>query len=165
MIDLSKLPATALTPDEREWLKDQAAALPEDALIVHIGVCRGASVMCSRAGNENAAIIGIDLKLHKFEGEQDAMTALVEVDSHSYRMDGLVDFLFIDGDHSEEGVTADIENWLPSVVGVVAFHDYGWSHLRWCAGVKAAVDKFDWEGAGYEQIDAPDSTRAYRRVE
>lgn len=162
MIDLRALPATALTMAEREWLRDQAAALPADAVIVHIGVDRGASVLCSRAGNPEAAIIGIDLDLGKFEGHQDSMTALVEVDSRRYAMDGEVDFLFIDGDHEEEGVKADIENWLPSVQGVVAFHDYGWSHLRWCAGVKAAVDKWDWEG--WEQVPAPDSIRAYRKA-
>jgi len=91
------------------------------------------------------------------------MMGLVEADSQDYEFDGPVDFLFVDGDHTEEGVTADNENWLPSVVGAVAFHDYGHSHLRWCAGVKAAVDKVDWAAAGFEQIPAPDSTRAYRR--
>jgi predicted O-methyltransferase YrrM len=37
--------------------------------------------------------------------------------------------LFIDGDHSYEGVSADIDAWLPHLRpgGVVAFHDVGWA--------------------------------------
>ncbi|MCS7261539.1 MAG: class I SAM-dependent methyltransferase [Anaerolineae bacterium] len=46
--------------------------------------------------------------------------------------------MFVDGDHSYEGVRSDIECWLPKVLegGVVAFHDY-----RWSPGVKKAVDE------------------------
>lgn len=37
-----------------------------------------------------------------------------------------IDFLLVDGDHSYEGVKADIESWLPLVKrrGTVWFHDY-----------------------------------------
>lgn len=37
-----------------------------------------------------------------------------------------IDFLLVDGDHSEEGVKADIDAWLPHVKrrGIVWFHDY-----------------------------------------
>jgi len=42
-------------------------------------------------------------------------------------MRGLVDLIFIDGDHSYEGCRADIEAWLPFLKfgGVMAFHDFG----------------------------------------
>jgi predicted O-methyltransferase YrrM len=49
-----------------------------------------------------------------------------------------IDFLFIDGDHSEAGVNQDWENWHRFVVpgGVVAFHDAstfpgGWPEADW----------------------------------
>ncbi len=47
-----------------------------------------------------------------------------------------VDFLFIDGDHSYEGVTADILAWFPKLSpgATVVFHDYGWAE-----GVRRAV--------------------------
>jgi hypothetical protein len=39
---------------------------------------------------------------------------------------GMVDFVFVDGDHSLEGVIKDIEAWKPRVNpgGIMAFHDY-----------------------------------------
>lgn len=41
-------------------------------------------------------------------------------------VDGSLDLVFIDGDHSYEGVRADIDAWLPKVRkgGVIAGHDY-----------------------------------------
>lgn len=44
--------------------------------------------------------------------------------------DGSVDFVFIDADHSYEGVKKDILAWLPKVKkgGVLSGHDYAW-HL------------------------------------
>lgn len=57
--------------------------------------------------------------------------------------DGSVDFAYIDGDHSYEGVRADLEAILPKLAerGVVACDDYhrrGW----WKNGVIRAVNEF-----------------------
>jgi predicted O-methyltransferase YrrM len=40
-----------------------------------------------------------------------------------------LDFLFIDGDHDEEAVEADLSAWLPKVKpgGILAMHDIGWA--------------------------------------
>ena len=40
-----------------------------------------------------------------------------------------VDFLFIDGDHTYEGVKSDVDNWIPKLndKATVIFHDIGWS--------------------------------------
>lgn len=53
--------------------------------------------------------------------------------------DNSIDFIFIDADHSESGVTRDIKAWLPKLKkgGVMAGHDYG--NPRY-SGVKKAVD-------------------------
>ena len=50
---------------------------------------------------------------------------------------GSVDFVFIDAEHTDAAVTADIAAWLPklSPSGIIAGHDYHWE------GVKAAVDR------------------------
>ena len=54
--------------------------------------------------------------------------------------DNSVDFVFIDGDHSYEGVKADIEAWWPKLKegGLIAGHDYG----NAAGVVKAVNEKF-----------------------
>jgi predicted O-methyltransferase YrrM len=54
--------------------------------------------------------------------------------------DGALDFVFIDGDHSYEGVKRDLAAWLPKVKpgGWLMGHDYG---NKPDGGVKRAVDE------------------------
>jgi predicted O-methyltransferase YrrM len=56
--------------------------------------------------------------------------------------DGSLDFVFIDADHSYEGVKADIEAWDPKVRegGYVIGHDYDFPKW-WGKQVKQAVDE------------------------
>lgn len=53
----------------------------------------------------------------------------------------LFDFVFIDADHSYEGVTADLAAWWPLIKtgGIFCGHDYGSDKYP---GVKRAVDEF-----------------------
>ena len=55
--------------------------------------------------------------------------------------DGTLDFVFIDADHSYEGVCRDIQAWLPKVKsgGWIGGHDYGDPAFP---GVERAVDVF-----------------------
>lgn len=61
----------------------------------------------------------------------------------SWPFERKIDFLWIDGDHSYQGVKRDIEDWLPLVKNncFVCFHDY-----RDEAGVKRAVDEKIFDG-------------------
>lgn len=55
-----------------------------------------------------------------------------------------IDFLYVDADHSYEGVKADLEVWYPHVKpgGFVLGDDYGNTSYP---GVKRAWDEFEWE--------------------
>lgn len=164
-------PGDALTPDEREWIarmSGDVAAGFSAACLVHLGVNLGGSLHCSRGGAPNAQVVGIDLDITRFrpgpgsEGEIE----LIQGDSRLLGrwFDAPVHFLFVDTDHSESTVYAELLGWLPLVPagGVVAFHDYGNAHLSWCAGVKRAVDKWDW--SGWAELPAAGSIRAFTRV-
>jgi hypothetical protein len=57
--------------------------------------------------------------------------------------------VFIDGDHSYEGVRRDLLSWWPKIAknGFIGGHDYAHPKPRW--GVKKAVDEF-FNGLGLE---------------
>lgn len=52
--------------------------------------------------------------------------------------DDKIDLLFIDGDHSYDGVVSDIKAWLPKLRdnGMVIFHDW-----EWAEGVRRAIEE------------------------
>lgn len=62
-------------------------------------------------------------------------------ESNNYKSNSL-DFVFIDGDHSYNAVTQDIEHWLPKIKqnGIIAGHDYTNEYLE--SVVKAVDDYF-----------------------
>jgi hypothetical protein len=58
--------------------------------------------------------------------------------------DGSLDFVYIDANHGDAFVQADLEAWAPKVRpdGIVAGHDYLWRPGRPHIQVKAAVDRY-----------------------
>ena len=67
--------------------------------------------------------------------------------------DGSLDLVFIDADHSKEGVTEDIALWLPKVKagGWLGGHDYRNPDPRFRFGVTEAVD--EWAAATGRPIE------------
>lgn len=60
--------------------------------------------------------------------------------------DASLDFAFLDGDHSYEGLKKDIEAWLPKVKkgGIIAGHDF--SYNQYPGIIRAVQERFDhWE--------------------
>ena len=73
-----------------------------------------------------------------------------------------VDFLFIDGDHSYEGLRDDWQAWKNHVAagGIVALHD---SRCRNGCGSERFTRDVILEDAGFEQVEAIDSLTVLRR--
>lgn len=110
--------------------------------VMEIGTCRGGTLLVmSRLSDSGATVISLDLPdswirgplLKTFRYRRQSLQ-IVQGDSHSSAIQERIrrilkhrkiDLLFIDGDHSYEGVKEDFEAYMPFVQekGVVAFHD------------------------------------------
>lgn len=126
------------TEAEQSALIEAARNTPQGGIIVEIGAEFGmsASLFCNFA-HPTVDIFSIDL----FPGDllqahlNNLQQAGLEGRSHQIRGDsgelglywkeGDIDLLFIDGDHTYEGVKRDIRAWTPHVAvgGLVIFHD------------------------------------------
>lgn len=54
---------------------------------------------------------------------------MTTIQAATHFVNGTVDFVFVDADHSYEGCRTDIEAWLPKIKngGVLAGHDFAWA--------------------------------------
>jgi cephalosporin hydroxylase len=111
-------------------------------VILEIGTAEGGTLfLFSNIAHEEAILISVDLYqtiekriLFRYIKKEKQKIFLIQGDSHSIetlrKIEGIlkgrkVDFLFIDGDHSYEGVKKDFEMYSPLVRkgGIIAFHD------------------------------------------
>jgi cephalosporin hydroxylase len=111
-------------------------------VILEIGTARGGTLfLFSNIAHEEAILISVDLSqtiekriLFRYIKKEKQKIYLIQGDSHKFETlrkiegilrDNRVDFLFIDGDHSYEGVKKDFEMYSPLVRkgGIIAFHD------------------------------------------
>lgn len=135
-------------PVEIEALYDKVCEL-DAKCVVEIGTARGGTLyLWLQAALKNATVISVDLPGGEFGGAYPACRVpfyksfarngqklhLLREDSHQAKTldsvkkllaDQPIDFLFIDGDHTYEGVKADFEMYGPLVRpgGLIAFHD------------------------------------------
>jgi predicted O-methyltransferase YrrM len=77
-------------------------------------------------------------------GRRATLLRMASLDAAATVPDGSLDFVYIDANHGDAFVTADLEAWVPKVRrgGVVSGHDYIWRAERPHIEVKAAVDRF-----------------------
>lgn len=148
-----------LTGREVELLTKMAQNMCEEQQddpikIVNIGAGAGTSALALREGCSRAIIWSIDKSpggpLGGFEGETNAFRQAglpppqfqILGDSADIGKNwdlGQIDLLFVDGDHHEIGIEADIRSWFPHlrIGGIILFHDYG--KTEW-PDVKVVVD-------------------------
>lgn len=134
---------THLTMEEKFFLYKK---IPEKALCVEIGSYLGASSLCIASSSNCQKIFCVDTWHNEgmAEGQKDTyQDFLYNTRSFAHKIFPLrgksaeignsfhekIDFLFIDGDHSYDGVKQDIKIWLPKLRsrGVIIMHDCGWA--------------------------------------
>lgn len=133
-------PHTQTTSEERELL---VRYLPGAKRIVEIGVYEGATTaLLAEHADPDAVIYGIDpmfpgrlgicwgevvAKHVTRKARSRGQVRFIRRLSHeaANHINGMVDFIFIDGDHSIEGIRRDWETWAPRIKpgGIVALHD------------------------------------------
>lgn len=152
-----------LLPGEVDALRALANLVPEDGVMVNIGAGAGTSSLTIAEVRPNAKRYTVDIStggpLGGMENERNAFQKAPGLplpvqllgDSKQVGHDWIgekIDFLFVDGDHSPEGIEGDIANWIAHMKdgGIMAFHDYGSNN--WPA-VETTVDR---AMEGYEFI-------------
>lgn len=128
----------SVSPEQRELVFKYASKVPKDGVIVELGVCNGstAAVFAFCAKHNQSIYYGVD-NFSLVSSEQYVRNMLNKFDLPYNLLVGRtqdvpwddnlkIDLLLIDADHSEPGVKADCERWIPLVKsgGIVMFHDF-----------------------------------------
>lgn len=162
-----------LFPNEVTFLKELVKELPWGAKAINFGAGVGTSALAMKEERNDLILYTIDISeggpTGGLENERNAfknagMEKLLPVQilndsaAEGRKWFGKVWFVFVDGDHSENGLRADIEAWLPHVLdgGIMAFHDY---HRDVWPDVAKVVDEVMKD---HELIGVRDTIAAYR---
>jgi hypothetical protein len=124
-----------LTVKEVMAIKEVCHRLRSNPIGVNIGSGAGTSVIAVLEEVGDIILYDIDLdlshgaaQLREHGYHEDSRLKRIQGDSGEIGLTfrGEIDYLFIDGDHTEEGVRADCRAWLPHMRsdGFVLFHDY-----------------------------------------
>lgn len=144
-----------LTDNEGVGLYLTARKVVRNGTVVEIGSWQGKSTYCISKGLKSGKLYAIDpfnagggfdveneTEYRRRKGNMDLLEGFIKnmeqlkvlhkiviKKGYSYQFDnefGEINFLFIDGDHSIEGCTADFNLYAPKIVrgGFIAFHDY-----------------------------------------
>lgn len=138
---------THMTPMERLMLTQTALELPEGSTILEIGSYLGASTafLAAAAIQRGATVQAVDTWMNDAMGAEGTWDTWTEFTTntqpfrdyivphrgastavHAAKGDIPCDLLFVDGDHTYDGVVTDLKTWLPSLKagGVLVMHDF-----------------------------------------
>lgn len=156
--------------NELAWLRNTAKDLNH---AVMIGAGPGVMGMALMEGNPNLNLLIIDIRTCEYARKHlDAAgfptVGYAVADSTEYGKDYAgpkLDFLLVDGDHSQTGVTNDIKAWMRHVKsgGLIFFHDYENINDDPDNGVKEALHIWDKRHYNVEEVDAPGISIVYRK--
>lgn len=123
-----------LTVREVDCIKRTIHHLPEWSTAVNIGSGAGTSVLAVLEERSDITLYDIDINILTASDQYEKAgvagdSRLIRIDGDSKHVPwtyGKVDYLFIDGDHSEAGIRGDLDIWLPRMNdgGYVLLHDY-----------------------------------------
>jgi predicted O-methyltransferase YrrM len=144
-----------LTDNEALGLYTIAHKLRRDATVVEIGSWQGKSTYCIAKGLASGKVYAIDPfnadagfdvgsknEYEQKKGDKNlsqtfrenmqqlnVLQKIIVKNGYSYQFSNdfdVIDFLFIDGDHSIKGCTSDFDLYSPKIIkgGFIAFHDY-----------------------------------------
>ena len=144
--------------NHHEFLEGLIEELPKDMIYVELGVKLGQSlsyiVVEALNQNKNITAYAIDpwnnedtykLFLKNIEPIKDYVTVVKSYSSKEFIKfeDNSIDLLFVDGDHSYEGVYEDCINWYSKVRHIMLFDDI--NHGKCGRDVITAIKQFSWE--------------------
>ena len=98
----------------------------------------GSTVLLAAAVGERGIVLSIDrspvddgalLRLLR-DKDLDQRVILLTKDANEVECSQTFDVAFIDGDHSYQGVTRDLNRWGPKVRGFIAFHDMAYARTK-----------------------------------
>lgn len=141
----------------KSFYREIARRAPTGARVIEVGVLHGHSLIWLKEARPDLDLIGVDwgrgakrfapqphagiLVMNLADRKLDIPILLGNSPSMArFIPDKSAWAVFIDGDHTEEGVRADLEAWTPKVMegGLIAGDDYGGKDFP---GVKIAVDE------------------------
>lgn len=171
-----------LTNAEEEMLVKYAKLLPPKSTVVNIGCEYGRSLIALAKAASQCLIMGIELfpkpELQQNVAEAQVQNAVVhQRDSHNaLQCDDIIPstglgLVFIDGDHSYDGVLMDIRVWVRYIEqgGYVLFHDVAQetNKLPHYLHFEVAKAIAEWQEAAPDEfrlIEMVDTIAVYQRV-
>lgn len=165
--------------EELQTLYKTALEVPQNSILVELGSFCGNSsyYLAEAARSTNSALFCVDSFKVGFDGQPQIdsrskwkqvmsnnmdVTTLLDMTTHdaSLIFDKEIDFIFIDADHTYEGLLLDLQDWLPKVKsgGLVLLHDYTNTA---CPGIKKAFEEYTQNT--YQELNSTWSLKVWRK--